>query len=77
MINPNRVHRSRATIVEIGFGGRNFKVRLANSTSVIDGWDLPKGFALFQEVNIQAQFSICLDRYNVKTVNKTRDRKAA
>jgi len=76
MINPNRIHRSRAVIIQIGHGGMNFKVKLPRG-HVISGWDLPRKFKVGDEVNIQAGFSICLDGYFVKTVNKIRNRVAA
>jgi len=76
MINPNRVHRSRATISEIGHGGMNFKVTLPNGHKV-SGWDLSPKFSMGEQVNIQAGFSIMLDGYYIKTVNKVRERKAA
>lgn len=76
MINPNRIHRARATVSEIGHGGMNFKVTLPNGHKV-SGWDLPAKFKLGEEVNIQAGYSICLDGYFIKTINKVRARKAA
>lgn len=59
MINPSRVHRSRAVITSISLGGGNFKVRVPSGYE-IQGWDLPSKFKVGETVNIQAQFSICL-----------------
>jgi len=76
MINPWRVHRSRATITDIQRDGRCFTVTTPRGHK-IEGWDLPAKFKLGEEVNIQSNFSICLDRYTVKTVNKIRNRGVA
>ena len=69
MINPNKVHRSRATITEINHGAF---IATLPSGHKLKGWDLPSKFNLGEQVNIQSQFSICLDGYYIKTVNKVR-----
>ena len=74
MINPWKVHRSRAVIKEIK--GIVFTVQLPNGHR-INGYDLPKKFKVGDEVNIQAQFYITSDCYLVKTVNSIRHKKGA
>lgn len=73
MINPNRVHRARATIIELPkslYG--TFKVKLAWNGAIVEGYDLPKGFKVGDVVNIQGQYSIMSQAYMVETVRKIR-----
>jgi hypothetical protein len=74
MINPDRVHRSRAVISRIGTV--QSEVRL-QSGHAITAWtsDLPEGAAVGDEVNVQAQFSITLDSYVCITVRRVRTNK--
>lgn len=74
MINPNRTHRAKATITKLGMYLSEFK--LVNGHSV-SGFDIDSKFKVGDVVNIQASYSICLDRYVVKTVNFPRTKKAA
>lgn len=65
MINPNRVHRSRAVITLIQHYKSEF--RLPNG-HIVRGFDLPAKFKVGDVVNIQASFNITLDCYCVKPV---------
>lgn len=71
MINPNRVHRAKGKILT--------KHRLSDlgGTIEVNGHALQtyqdlSQFEIGQLVNIQASFSIVLDRYVIKTVRKIR-----
>jgi hypothetical protein len=70
VINPNRVHRAKAIVEEIG--PVQFRVRLIKNRAPIIGFDMPKGIQVGDLVNIQASFSITLDQYVVRTVRKPR-----
>lgn len=67
MINPNKTHRAKGTLESIG--SVESKVKLLNG-HVLTAWtsDLPKNARIGMPVNIQAQYSICLDQYVCKTV---------
>jgi hypothetical protein len=69
MINPNRIHRSRAVITKIG--SIESKVKLPHGHEII-AWtsDIPAGLNVGDAVNIQARYSIMLDQYVCKTVRK-------
>lgn len=74
MVNPNRVHRTRAIITKLGICMSEFKT-LKGYT--VRGFDIDPKFMVGDEVNIQCQFSIVLDQYIVKTVNFPRKRTVA
>jgi hypothetical protein len=76
MINPNRVHRAKAIVVEFSKSRSSFKVRLTQNGALVEGFDLPKNVELGDLVNVQASYSIVLDRYIVKTVRKTASAKS-
>lgn len=65
MINPNKLHRAKA---QIAFNGRD-KIVLIKGTPVECFVDLNK-FEVGEIVNIQAQYSIMLDQYVIRTVRK-------
>lgn len=71
MINPNRIHRIRnATIIELGSHG---SIKCKSKGTTFSGWiDKPNRFSMGDKVNLQVQFSICLDGYTIKTANKPR-----
>lgn len=76
MINPNRVHRSKAVIVSLYQS--KFDTSLTKATvkvargHTIEGYVPVKSFSVGQTVNIQAQFSIMSDMYIVRTMRKIR-----
>lgn len=75
MINPWRMYRSRAVIIDIPKGlYQEFSVKLQNG-HILKGYDLPAGFKIGETVNIKAQWSVVADRYTVRTVRKIRKRK--
>lgn len=65
MINPDRVHRSKAVIASTN-GRKHILVR-GHAVECFE--DLSK-FSVGETVNIQAKFSIMLDKYVAKTVRK-------
>jgi hypothetical protein len=72
MINPNRMHRARGIVKYKhphcpDLGG---KIEV-NGHDLQTYVDLSK-FQIGQVVNVQAQFSICLDQYIIKTVRKVK-----
>lgn len=71
MINPSRIHRAKAIVTRVFYN--TYEVTLANG-SVIKGWDLPRGISLGDSVNVQCQYSICLDCYTVVTINNNKSR---
>ena len=71
MINPNKIHRSRAVIESIG--AVEVKLRLPSGALILSWTDrLPKGSTVGQAVNIQASYSIMLESYVAKTIRKLR-----
>ncbi len=70
MINPWRIHRSRAVIHSIGTV--ESKVKLVPRGHIITAWtsDLPANAKVGEQVNIQANFSITMDAYCCKTVRR-------
>ncbi len=71
MINPSRVHRSRGVIKS------KHNVADLGGIITVKGQDIQtyvdlSRFELGQIVNIQVSFSIMLDQYIIKTVNKIR-----
>lgn len=77
MINPNRVHRAKGTIVKLrpqGFNSLNeATVKLTNGHE-LTGWDCPTKFKVGDSVNIQASFSITADAYKINTFNRSKQR---
>ncbi len=76
MINPNRTHRAKGTITKIRechFEPGHEVTVLVKGRSEISGWVNAKGLNVGDTVNVQAQFSICLDRYTLSTVRKPRN----
>ena len=71
MINPNRVHRAKAIVINKGHG--YYTVRLDNGHE-LTGYDLPDKIQVGDRVNIQASFSIMSDRYVVRAINNNPSR---
>lgn len=72
MINPNRIHRAKA-IVAITNGRKTIQVK----TRPVECFEDLSSFMVGEIVNIQASFSIALDRYVIRTVRKIKNRKTA
>lgn len=70
MINPNKIHRAKAIVTAMTQSRSCYNVRLSSNGALLEGFDLPKNIEIGDLVNIQAQYSIILDTYVVKTINK-------
>lgn len=73
MINPNKVSRTRGTVIEVikRYNGMEaYKVICGNT--IVEHYEdyRPGTFKLNQIVNVQIKYSIFLDRYVAKTVRK-------
>lgn len=73
MINPNRQHTARATVIERPKGlYQTYKVRLEWNGAIVEGYDLPNRFKLGDTVCIRAQYSIMSERYLINRIRKAR-----
>ncbi len=84
MINPSCMYRAKALVVEfetLSTGDRIYFVQYLFTRggqtklgSVMKTFPIPELFDVGQMVNIQFKFSIALDQYVIKTINKPRKR---
>lgn len=76
MINPNKMYRLKNAKVTL-INPITERCEFKSKGTTFYGWIKNPKFTLGDRVNLQVQFSICLDSYIVHTANKPRNRKAA